>query len=309
MWPFVAGLLTLPILVLQYRRYNRFIPWRAISAYLFILYLLALVSFTLYPMPDDPAVFCQDYALSPQLIPFNFISDIQSDGLRAVLQIAMNAVFFVPLGVFGRLLFRWRIATAILVSAIASLLIETAQLTGAFGLYPCSYRLFDVDDLLVNMLGGVAGYATARIVPSREIEKATKSAVVRRAGLVRHGVTLIIDSMFVWSIGVLLSLALYFVISKDIAIEYSPYLKVVVMAAVYGIIPYLYRGRSLGGYFTRLNHDDRPRSGLLRLLFYIARTVFLVLFVSPPLPWIPLVLVITVLLTWRLRKKLPYQLM
>ena len=37
-------------------------------------------------------------------------------------------------------------------------LIEVGQLTGLFFLFQGSYRLFDVDDLLCNTLGGLIGY-------------------------------------------------------------------------------------------------------------------------------------------------------
>ena len=42
-----------------------------------------------------------------------------------------------------------------------SLIIELSQLTGLFFTYPGSYRLFDVDDLLTNTLGGFLGTVLA----------------------------------------------------------------------------------------------------------------------------------------------------
>ena len=46
------------------------------------------------------------------------------------------------------------------------------QLTGLYFIYPGSYRLFDVDDLIMNTLGGLAGYALAgpflKFLPARE---------------------------------------------------------------------------------------------------------------------------------------------
>lgn len=93
-WPVLALFLTIPILVIQYRRYGKINIGRGLVAYIVILYGLALISFTLYPMPSNPVEFCRDYALSPQLIPFSFIHEIQADGLRAVLQVGMNLLFF-----------------------------------------------------------------------------------------------------------------------------------------------------------------------------------------------------------------------
>jgi glycopeptide antibiotics resistance protein len=37
-----------------------------------------------------------------------------------------------------------------------------AQLTGLFGLYPCAFRTFEVDDLIFNISGLMAGFAVLR---------------------------------------------------------------------------------------------------------------------------------------------------
>lgn len=39
---------------------------------------------------------------------------------------------------------------------------ELAQLTGLFGLYPCAWRTFEVDDLILNIGGLMAGFALVR---------------------------------------------------------------------------------------------------------------------------------------------------
>ncbi|MBP1807769.1 VanZ family protein [Rubellimicrobium aerolatum] len=39
-----------------------------------------------------------------------------------------------------------------------SLFVEVTQATGVFGVYPCAYRKFDVDDLLLNTVGVVIGF-------------------------------------------------------------------------------------------------------------------------------------------------------
>ena len=97
LWPFASLLLTLLVLAFLYHRDNglRFRP--AFEAYLVVLYLLALVCFTMYPLPSDPVAFCSTHHLEPQLNPLQFISDIRTDGVRGVLQLALNVVFFVPL--------------------------------------------------------------------------------------------------------------------------------------------------------------------------------------------------------------------
>lgn len=305
-WPFLAAALTLPILIIQYRKYNKFIPGRAVLTYLFILYGLGLVSFTLYPMPDNPAEFCRAYALSPQLVPFTFIADIRVDGMSAVLQVVMNIAFFVPLGVFARVLFGWRFATTLLVAVATSLTIELAQLTGVFGLYPCSYRLFDVDDLMMNTFGATVGYALARIIPRRELERAGKQDAVRSAGLLRHIVALVVDQSAATALNIFAILAAYVLFGNDTALALRDAVYIAALVAVHGFIPYLARGWSLGGRLVRLNHDDHGRPFLRRTLFYVLRTgLILSLFLTDG-PVTTLIIVAT-LIIWLKWKKLPYQ--
>lgn len=144
-WPFLSLLLTLPVLALLYHRDNRLRFTSALTAYLVVLYLIALACFTMYPMPENPATYCAAHHLRPQLNPFEFIHDIRTDGITGVMQLAMNVVFFLPLGYFMKRVFRWKFATALSAMFLTSLLIETTQLTGIWGIYPCAYRLFDVE--------------------------------------------------------------------------------------------------------------------------------------------------------------------
>lgn len=79
-WPFLSLLLTLPVLALLYHRDNRLRFTSALTAYLVVLYLIALACFTMYPMPENPATYCAAHHLRPQLNPFEFIHDIRTDG-------------------------------------------------------------------------------------------------------------------------------------------------------------------------------------------------------------------------------------
>ncbi len=75
----------------------------------------------------------------------------------AFLQVALNVLLFVPLGVLVRLILKRGVVVATALGLAVSLLIETTQLTGVWHLYDCAYRLFDVDDLVVNTLGALVG--------------------------------------------------------------------------------------------------------------------------------------------------------
>ena len=308
-WPFLALLLTIPILAIQYRRYSKIKISRGIVAYMVILYSLSLVSFTLYPMPSDPVVFCRDYALSPQLIPFSFIHEIQSEGLRAALQVVMNLLFFVPLGVFARAFFELRLRTTFLIAFAVSLFIETAQLTGAFGYYPCSYRLFDINDLLINTFGGIVGYTLAMLIPRKEIEHIEKDEFVRKAGLLRYSVSLIIDQTLAYAVTVFILLATYVLLGNETAISIRDTLFLAVSFTVLNLTPLFAKGWSIGGWVVRLNHDDHPRKLLRRLLFYGVRALILTLIIFPP--WgnalISIVIICILLIVWVKKKKLIYQ--
>ena len=66
-------------------------------------------------------------------------------------------MLFLPFGVFVRLITHRGVVVATALGFAVSLLIEVTQLTGVWGVYPCAYRLFDVDDLLTNTLGAFLG--------------------------------------------------------------------------------------------------------------------------------------------------------
>lgn len=211
-WPFLSLLLTLPVLALLYHRDNRLRFTSALTAYLVVLYLIALACFTMYPMPENPATYCAAHHLRPQLNPFEFIHDIRTDGITGVMQLAMNVVFFLPLGYFMKRVFRWKFATALPAMFLTSLLIETTQLTGIWGIYPCAYRLFDVDDLITNTLGGILGYAMGSIVthflPQQRIDE---DAITTEPGFVRRCVALAIDLFLVETASLSVTALIYLV--------------------------------------------------------------------------------------------------
>lgn len=99
-WPFMCILLTIPFIIARLIARRRATWGYVIFSYTFILYLLGLGLFTLYPMPDNPASFCAKQSLSPQLIPLHWIVDVAqpSKHITAALQIIANICFFMPLG-------------------------------------------------------------------------------------------------------------------------------------------------------------------------------------------------------------------
>lgn len=162
-----------PVVAWQYRRYGRPNPARLLGAFGLSSYTAALLTYTWLPLPDPATLDCS-VAPTAQVVPFAFVGDIRealaASGLPqglwsfTVLQVVLNVVLFVPWGVVVRRFLHRGIATATLSGLAASVVIETAQLTGLYGLYPCAYRTFDVDDLLTNALGAFLGALVAPLL-------------------------------------------------------------------------------------------------------------------------------------------------
>ena len=316
-WPFLSLLLTLPVLALLYHRDNRLRFTSALTAYLVVLYLIALACFTMYPMPENPATYCAAHHLRPQLNPFEFIHDIRTDGITGVMQLAMNVVFFLPLGYFMKRVFRWKFATALPAMFLTSLLIETTQLTGIWGIYPCAYRLFDVDDLITNTLGGILGYAMGSIVthflPQQRIDE---DAITTEPGFVRRCVALAIDLFLVETASLSVTALIYLVgvlfdvnRANNVNAAVSAVATIVMFVLFEGIIPWRRAGRTLGGGFTRMTVETRERSGMRRIVFYTLRA--LVLYCAVYGLWTDrgfyaLLFDIALIVFWSVKKRMPY---
>lgn len=280
LWPFASAVLTLPILAMLYHKDHRLRLAAGLSAYLAVLYALGLVAFTLYPMPDDPVRFCATHHLLPQLDLLKFIQDAQT-GLYGVLQLVMNVVFFMPMGFMLCRWAGWRFWVALPFSFGCSVFIETSQLTGFWGLYPCAYRQFDVDDMLTNTLGAVIGFGIAKLIglvwPKKQIEA---GGVVTRPGFVHRAVALIIDVILmqicVFTISIAFMYAFYklalplnngrftigaFEVGTEL-VEWVPRLLAVCAFAVFEVwVPWRHRGQTLGCQYTQMTVECRAARG------------------------------------------------
>lgn len=150
----LAVVLFVPFVWLNYRRDGRLTVSRTLLWVAFLVYAMALWTYTLLPLPDSTDIVCR----AAQTRPLQFVDDIRAydtSSVRALLtnpallQVALNVVFFVPLGVFLRALWGRGILWSAVAGFAVSLFIEMTQYTGVWGIYSCAYRFFDVDDLLV----------------------------------------------------------------------------------------------------------------------------------------------------------------
>ena len=159
-----------------------------------ILYLAGLLIFTLLPLPSDPVAACAAIIHWDNFTPlgsFVAVADQFRDGesLRGTLyalSVLLNIALFVPLGALAETTWRIRrmrrapegapadgsrlarsiphrrVLAWVAIGCALSCLIELTQYTGLFGVVPCTYRVVDIDDVIMNTLGTYAG---VRLLP------------------------------------------------------------------------------------------------------------------------------------------------
>jgi glycopeptide antibiotics resistance protein len=201
-FPILVLVVMLPVAFVSYRRRGRAGGWTTVVFYLFLFYLLAAFMQTVIPLPSDPSGYCatRSYASDPQLRPFYFIEVVDRRGggdwslggmlgNPALWSTGLNAILLLPLGFFARYLNGMRFLAATAVGFGTSLLFELTQLTGLWFIYPCAYRLFSVDDLILNTAGASLGWLIAgplaRLLPELQPERdrrryATRVTATRR---------------------------------------------------------------------------------------------------------------------------------
>lgn len=264
-FPFAALLFTLPFLLVQYRRHGYVNKIRALVLYLFLLYLMNALFLVLLPLPasfhNAPL-----HGGALQLTPLNFIQDILKETSvsavhpstylhllkeRAFLQVAFNIILTIPFGMFLRYYFRARWVRAILFSFLLSLFFEITQVTGIYGIYDHPYRVFDVDDLLMNTLGGMIGILIAEwlsgLLPRIERLDANLDISEKRVTFTRRGIALMIDGCAWLPLEILCEIMN---IPGDFWVSTTIY---------FMLIPYLSQGQTLGKWVVRIQvveHSD-----------------------------------------------------
>ncbi len=315
LWPLLSFVLTLPILAYLYHRDGRLRFGSIVATYLAVLYLLGLGCFTLYPLPQGESGPGITYGIAPNFNPLNFMNDIAKEGLRAVLQLAFNIAFFMPLGFIAGRLLRMRFFTTLLLSLATSMAIEFAQLTGLFGLYDYAYRCCDVDDVITNTLGGVLGWLCARALGVVMPGKMEEAALCEHPGLVRRAVALWLDLLLVnivsvapWATASLVCELIWnraFVLPDMSATETVNWCYLVsglvALVIVEVIIPWFRDGSTPGGSFVRMTFETHPRTVGYRLLFYMARSIVLGMLLVFPVLVAPVLVVFYLIL-----RKMPY---
>lgn len=301
-FPLMAAVITLPYLIYNYRKRGSVMSLRAFIVYSFILYLLCCYFLVILPLPS------MEYAAQMtgprvQLAPFTFVADIIreahlasaggiDDAIRSILtnrafyQVIMNVLMFIPFGVYLRYYFRRSLKQTILWSLALSLFFELTQVSGLYFIYPRGYRLLDVDDLIVNTLGGAIGYFAAapmvRFLPTRADMDQASYRRSQKVSLLRRMVALFCDFISMIAIAIIATIVLRLLNVRTP--EAGVFTSLGVMAVGYfGVLPIFMNSQTIGHKLTRLQ-VARVRGGPAKWYQHIARIIsVLLVFVLVPL--------------------------
>lgn len=213
-FPFLALLISLPFFIFEYRKFGRFTVSSGLILYSFVFYLLCAYFLVILPLPARDVV-AQLTTPKYELMPGNSLMTFLNQTVLNIsdpstyipamkqgvfLEPIFNVLLFFPFGLYLRYYFKFSLKKTILFSFCFSLFFELTQLSGLYFIYPRPYRLFDVNDLIHNTLGGTLGYLMAPLftfmLPTREKLDESAYEKGRQVTLIRRLVAFILDWLF-----------------------------------------------------------------------------------------------------------------
>lgn len=283
LFPLVAFFFTIPFILREYHKYGSISPIKSIITYLFIYYLLCAYFLVILPLPKISEV-AKMTSPRVQLIPFDFILDFIKNSSFNIMDMStylttmkesyfyvpvFNILLTLPLGIFLRYYFKCNKKRVIFLSFLLSLFFELTQLSGLYFIYPRGYRLFDVDDLILNTFGGLLGYFLSRpityFIP--EIDKVNEKA--KEKGKIISG--------FRRTVVILLDLFIFITIELFILSFFKNNMHLQILFAIfyYIILPLFLAGRTPGQKFLNIvvvdeNNKNHKFKLLLRKFLAIA---------------------------------------
>lgn len=280
-FPLIAFLITIPFILHNYHKYGSINPLRTLIIYSFILYLITIYFLVILPLPNKNDVVEKEGMI--RLIPFGFIIDIiketsfritiSSTYIKALTEPCFYTVIFnlfmtIPYGMYLRYYFKCNLKKTIKLSFLLSLFFEVTQLTGLYFIYPYAYRVFDVDDLIINTLGGVIGYFLMgfliRFLPSRDkIDEESIKDSMTVSGLRR--LTIFFLDMFIW-----LVLTLFL----DVFMFDNRYTKYITYTIYFIIIPIFWNGKTIGSNFLNVRVFFKNKRVLRIFIRAITEAIF-----------------------------------
>ncbi|MFJ1747903.1 VanZ family protein [Streptomyces sp. NPDC088116] len=210
LFPVLALLMFVPTAIVLYRRHGVMTRWRVLSLYGGVYCALTAFCMTIVPLPKSSVNVCKAFPTfaEPQLTPGVAFSDIWKEAHHRVTldalilhnsafwQTVFNLILLLPLGALVRIHFRRGLSAATAAGCAGSLFFELTQYSGLWGLYECPYRLFAVDDLIVNTAGAALGWVVAgplvRVLPALDALD-DRALAVGRVPIGRRLVALLVD--------------------------------------------------------------------------------------------------------------------
>ncbi|MDR0886010.1 MAG: VanZ family protein [Clostridiales Family XIII bacterium] len=230
--------------------------------FLFVFYLQTAYYLVILPLPDPAKIVGHKPLIQyMNLVPFEFVLDyihkapvdwskpitiLKSLKTSYVLEPVFNLFLTVPFGVFLSYYFKKSIRFTVIASFALSLFYELSQLSALFGYYAHPYRVFDVDDLLLNTLGGLVGALIALkfnpMLPSRKgmdrrsYEKGLKVSYPRRL------LALTVDAIIAETIAI----AVMFLVALIRGNGDTPHIELIIWTAYFILQEVFFNGKTLG---------------------------------------------------------------
>ena len=265
LFPILAVLFTIPYIAWNYHKYGSVLSLRILIVYSFMLYMLCAYCLVILPLPTGEAA-ANLSGHQAQLVPFTFLGDIarESDAVlsqprtwltvfnsNAFLTTLFNLFLTMPFGMYLRYYFRCGWKRTLVYSLLLSLFFELTQLSGLYFIYSGSYRLFDVDDLIVNTCGSMIGFVLARIamrfLPSREELDRESFVRGRRVSLLRRIVAFIYDEIAY----AVLFIVVFLIWTANFG-TMSVWVYALIWLAYFALCPIVLRGQTIGHRLTKL---------------------------------------------------------
>ena len=283
-FPVLAVLFTLPYIIYEYHKYGSILVIRTGVVYTFIFYMLTSYFMTILPLPPIDSVTPDSACML--LVPFDAVRRVAATADVIISepstyinifkcgdfwQIAFNILLLLPFGVYLRYYFKRKWWQVLIMSFAYSLFFELTQLSGLYGIYPYPYRFFEVDDLICNTLGGMAGFIMTPMfvfmLPKRE---RMDEIAYKRGQIVsefRRAAAWIIDIVVI-----MIPAAIFFAIDRTGFMNAIYDVRYVVCMALYitivfSLITRITRGRTLGKALVnvRLVRNNDGKIGFFRL--------------------------------------------
>ncbi|MGX4644659.1 VanZ family protein [Holzapfeliella sp. JNUCC 80] len=283
LFPILALIISLPVFIRQYHKYQAFVFWRGIMIYSFVFYMLVAYCLIILPLPDIQAVanlktptynlhlfqFVTEFKNETPLIlskPQTYLQTLKS---ASFIQPLFNLFLTIPFGVYLRYYFKRSFKQVLVLGFLLSLFFELTQLTGLYGIYPRSYRLFDVDDLLLNTLGAIFGYvltpAVTFLFPTQDKLSQKAGSLKNKVSLIRRAVAFVTDMII---LGIMAS-AIAIVLKMAQIANHSIVANFLAGVILFVLIP-LIKGQTIGKWAVKIkivDARDGTKPGFWQLIF------------------------------------------